>query len=136
MKTPRFHYSLKSLLFVMTAVAVVTAVSAWWHGSTERQRRAIETISNKGGTVWLDRANGHIAIEFGSSTHEVCGQTVMLGTPLIGSYTHPYPSFSDADLPLIDHIWRVRKVDFKSTQVSPAAIQRFRSRHLGCAVIP
>jgi hypothetical protein len=136
MKSPRFRYSLKSLLRVMSIVAVITGGCSWWHRSAENQLRAIETISAKGGTVWLDRANGHIEIEFGSSTHEVCGQTVMLGTPLIGSFTHPYPSFSDADLPLIDHIWRVRKVDFESTQVSPAAIQRFRSRHLGCTVIP
>lgn len=120
----RIQFSIRTLLGVMSLVAVGAAVCGWWIHTSRQQRQAIDVIASKGGFVWIDRAGSHIDIEFGVPLHETCGQIQLLAGPRIRK-----PTFADDDLEALERIWRLRNVSFANTNVSSLAIEEFRESH-------
>jgi hypothetical protein len=113
----------------MVVVAITAAVYGTWQRNLLEKRRTMNAIASKGGFVWNYIVDYHVEIEFEKPLHVGCGVIHLWSSPSFVS-----GRFSDADLPLIDKLNRVRAVSFANTDVSAAAIEKFRRSHPQCRV--
>lgn len=126
----RIRYRLRTLFAFTLTVAVIAFAYGWWRRSSLEQRRAMNAIASKGGFVWYDAFHHTIDIEFERPLHEGCGQTRLWAAPRTNAQR-----FADADLQLIDKVWRVRNISFANTDVSTQKIDKFRRTHPQCKII-
>lgn len=126
----RVQYSVRALIVLMIVVAISAAAIGWWVQTSQSQRNAIEVIASKGGYVWHDRAGSYIEVEF-TAPHpdKGCGQIHLLAGARVSQ-----PTFEDSDMKFLNYLWRLRRVNFANTEVSPSAVSQFQESHPRVAV--
>ncbi len=127
----RWQFSLAAMLSVMLASAVVLGEYAQRQHKQRLQQEAFRQVAKRGGCI-LDYVEGAY-IHFGPRPQIIdCGT----GLNQIVEPTALTISFADRDVKLLDHILKVRAIDFSGSQVSKATIIEFKRNHPECRVSP
>src|SRR6478736_8648214 len=105
----RIRYRLKTLLMVMTVVAIIGAVFGNYWRAIQREERALRQIAIKGGEIHRAWSGGVVVVRFEPSGHHSCGRTQVIA-PRGDAF-----DFVDKDLSLLDELRGLQAVYFSGS---------------------
>jgi len=126
----RFQFRLATLLCVMFLFALAASAYGNRTRALQRQEQAFTQIAMKGGEIHINRQSGACKVLFQPEGDWSCGLCRVIAPQQFVDH------FTDADLKLLDHILRLKRVDFNGSSVSTEAKRSFRNQHPNCEVHP
>jgi hypothetical protein len=132
-RTQRWQFGLRTVLGLILVISIGASLYGAHLRRVWAQEAVFQQIAAKGGSVFIDQARygGAVFITFDKNYKLGCGTQLdrIVNMPASAS-----PNFADQDLSALDSVLKLNGVDFTGSNVSVAAIARFKDSHPSCHV--